>query len=59
MISNRDFDWIKSELETGKVCAIVANKTIQALENQQRHISELQDQLKNCQSKCQYLRSIA
>jgi len=52
MITDKEMNWLKSELETGRIQAAVAYKTIWALKNQQRHISQLESQLKNCQGKC-------
>jgi len=45
MISEPELKWISRELETGRVSAPAAFRTIQALKNQQKHIAQLNDQL--------------
>ena len=49
MISATEFKWIKESVESGKVDAIVANKIITALKNQQDQIKQLEKQLTNVQ----------
>lgn len=51
MISKTELKWIKEELESGKkVHAILANKIITSLKNQQDQIKQLETQIKSIQS---------
>ena len=50
MISKSELEWIKEELESGKKAhAILANKIITSLKNQQDQIKQLEKQLTNVQ----------
>ncbi len=58
MIDDKEIARLNNELRINKVDAIVVNKIIQELKNQQRHIFQLRAQLQNCQGKCRQLRGL-
>ena len=49
MVTEEEIKLIIDDLDENRINAIVAYRTINALRNQQRHISQLECQIKNLQ----------